>query len=97
MTEEDLAEDMGGGLEFHTKMQTEEDKFSEILRHLVADVGLLKVCSEDKAIKFGGLGMRTLQECTVWIEANFKNLRYGLMMDPLLMLDRIFGADDVEA
>ena len=41
--------------------------------------------------------MRTLQECSVWIEANFKNLWYGLMMDPLLMLDRIFGADDVEA
>lgn len=64
---------------------------------IVADVGLLKACAEDKSIKFGGLGLRSLQECHSWIDDNFKGLRYGLIMDPLLMLDRIFGSDDVEA
>lgn len=64
---------------------------------LVDDVGLLKACADDTAVKFGGLGLRNLQECHVWISENFKTLRYGLIMDPLLMLDRIFGADDAEA
>ena len=83
----------GAGL----RMEIELGRVAETIRHLVADVGLLKACTEDKSIKFAGLGLRTLQECNLWIEKNFKNLRYGLMMDPLLMLDRIFGADDVEA
>lgn len=64
---------------------------------IISDVGLLKACAEDKSIKFGGLGLRTLQECHGWIGENFTGLRYGLVMDPLLMLDRIFGSDDVEA
>jgi hypothetical protein len=65
---------------------------------LVDDVGLLKAsCADDTAVKFGGLGLRNLQECHVWISENFKTLRYGLIMEPLLMLDRIFGADDAEA
>lgn len=64
---------------------------------LVADIGLLKACSEDKSVKFGGLGLRTLHECREWVGVNFKSLRYGLVMDPLLLLDRIFGADDAEA
>jgi hypothetical protein len=64
---------------------------------LVNDVGLLKACADDTAVKFGGLGLRNLQECHEWIGENFKTLRYGLIMDPLLMLDRIFGADDAEA
>lgn len=67
------------------------------IRMIIGDVGLLKACAEDKSIKFGGLGLRTLQECHTWIDENFKGLRYGLVMDPLLMLDRIFGSDDVEA
>ena len=69
---------------------------NEILM-IVADIGLLKACSEDKSVKFGGLGLRTLQECREWVGVNFKSLRYGLVMDPLLLLDRIFGADDAEA
>ena len=72
-------------------------EITEVTRLLTADVGLLKACAEDKSIKFGGLGLRTLQECNVWITENFQGLRYGLMIDPLLMLDRIFGSDDVEA
>jgi hypothetical protein len=64
---------------------------------LVGDIGLLKACSDDESVKFGGLGLRTLQECHGWVGDNFKNLRYGLVLDPLLLLDRIFGSDDAEA
>ena len=80
-----------------SKMKEELTRVAEATRLLVADVGLLKACAEDKSIKFGGLGLRTLQECNTWISTNFQGLRYGLIMDPLLMLDRIFGSDDVEA
>ncbi len=64
---------------------------------IVVDVGLLKTCEEDESIKFGGLGLQTLQECHLWIEENFHGLRNGLVFEPLLMLDRIFGSDNVEA
>ena len=69
----------------------------EEVKSLKADMALLKGSSEDKSVKFGGLGLRSIQECHVWIKANFAGYRYGLIMDPLLMLDRIFGSDDVEA
>ena len=64
------------------------------IQNLVRDVGVLKASTEDKSIKFGGLGLRDLSECSEWVNSNFDTHRYGLVMDPLLMLDRIFGSDD---
>jgi hypothetical protein len=64
---------------------------------IIADVGSQKACAEDKSIKFRGLGLRFVQECHAWIDGYFKGIRYGLIMDPLLILDRIFGSDDLEA
>jgi hypothetical protein len=69
----------------------------EATRLLISDVGLLKASAKDKSIKFGGLGLRTLQECNTWVLFNLPVLRYGPIMDPLLVLDRIFILDDVEA
>ena len=69
----------------------------EEVKSLRADVAFLKITSEDKSVKFGGLGIRSIQECHAWIQENFVGYRYGLVMDPLLMLDRIFGSDDIEA
>ena len=77
-----------------------EEEFSRVAHEigkLVRDVGILKASTEDKSIKFGGLGLRDLSECNEWVNAKFKTLRYGLVMDPLLMLDRIFGTDDMDA
>jgi hypothetical protein len=65
------------------------------LRQLLSDVALLKACSRDKeAVKFGNLGLKSIQDCQMWIRKNFSCHRYGLIMDPLLMLDRICGNDD---
>jgi hypothetical protein len=64
----------------------------EEIEKLKVDVGMLKTCSEDRSIKFSGLGIRSIQECLLWVNKHFETYRYGLMMDPLLMLDRIFGA-----
>ena len=63
---------------------------------LVAEVGLLKKSVEDTSVKFGGLDLRSIQACHEWIQSKFSGYRYGLIMDPLLMLDRVFGSDDSE-
>lgn len=65
------------------------------MKNLKADMVLLKGLSDDKSIKFGGLGLKSIQECHLWIKVNFEGYRYGLMMDPLLILDSIFGSDNV--
>ena len=69
----------------------------EATRLLISDVGLLKASAKDKSIKFGGLGLRTLQESNTWVLLNLPGLRHGPIMDPLLVLNRIFRLDDVEA
>jgi hypothetical protein len=65
-------------------------------RQLVEDVGVLKISAEATAIKFGNLGLRNLQECSRWVDLNFSEARYGLVVDPLILLDRIFGNDEVD-
>ena len=66
---------------------------SAVLKQLVTEVALLKVGALESTVKFGGLGLRSIQDCQVWINENFSCYRYGLIMDPLLMLDRIWGDD----
>jgi hypothetical protein len=83
--------------EDRVRMKEELTRVAEATQLLIEDVGLMKACAEDKAIKFGGLGLRTLQEYNDWVNVHFEGLRYGLFMDPLLMLDRIFGFDDAKA
>lgn len=77
-----------------------EPEFSPSIRimlsdiaQLTEDVRMLKSCAEDTAVKFGGLGLKSLQECHSWVLKNFADCRYGLVLDPLLMLERIFGGD----
>ncbi|KAI2509118.1 hypothetical protein MHU86_5237 [Fragilaria crotonensis] len=65
-------------------------------RQLVEDVGLLKVSAEATSIKFGNLGIRNLQECSTWVKKNYPDARYGLVIDPLTLLDRLFGDDEVD-
>jgi hypothetical protein len=38
---------------------------------LVAEVALLKKSAEDTSVKFGGLGLRSIQECHEWIQSKF--------------------------
>ena len=58
-------------------MRTEEElhRFAEEIRMLSRDVGVLKANSEDKSIKFGGLGIRDLSECFEWVVKNFSSYR----------------------
>ena len=71
--------------------------FAHTIRQLVEDVGLLKASTEDMSIKFAHLDLRNLNECGAWITTQFKDFRYGLIMDPLVMLDRIFGEDEASS
>ena len=73
---------------------------SEILELMMSDVArlelevkMLKAYADSSAVKFGGLGLKSLEECHSWVKAHFDENRYGLVMDPLLMLERIFGGD----
>jgi hypothetical protein len=68
---------------------------AQLFKQLVADVALLKATVKDDSVKFGGLGLRSIQDCQGWIHTHFDCYRYGLMMDPLLLLDRICGNDDI--
>ena len=63
------------------------------------DVRALKstLLEDSTAIKFGNLRLRNIHECSRWIKKNFEGMRYGLMMDPVLMLERIYGDDKVDA
>jgi hypothetical protein len=63
---------------------------------LLEDVGALKLTTETTAIKFGNLGIRNLQESSPWVALNFSEERYGLVVDPLNLLDRLFGDDQVD-
>ena len=72
----------------------EEEDVRSILAKLIDDVKALQTSNQISAIKFGGLGIRDLSECATWISKNFSHHRYGLIMDPLVMLDRIYGDDD---
>jgi hypothetical protein len=91
----------GGGSSGFESGSTQHMRFDDharmVITQLVVDVGLLKAAATDKALKFGGLGLRSIQDCQVWIEENFSCYRYGLIMDPLLMLDRVFGNDGLES
>ena len=68
---------------------------ARLFKQLVADVSLLKATVKDDSVKFGGLGLRSIQDCQEWIHTHFVCYRYGLMMDPLLLLDRICGDDGI--
>ena len=66
-----------------------------ILSKLIDDVKSLQAAKQHASVKFGGLGFSDLTDCAVWIEAHFSGHQYGLIMDPLLMLDRIYGDDEL--
>jgi hypothetical protein len=85
--------DQGDG---HRDLESQVGTIVEQMNQLIADVTVLKAVSEDKSVKFAGLGWRSLLDCQDWVRNNFGSHRYGLIMDPLLMLDRIFGSDDAE-
>ena len=69
--------------------EREEPQVSSILAKLIDDVRILQSAKQNTSIKFGGLGISDLSECAAWISKNFSGYQYGLIMDPLVMLDRI--------
>ena len=78
----------------------ENSRFTEELfqklNQLMEDVNILKISAEASAVKFGNLGLRNLQECSRWVSEHYTEARYGLVIDPLALLDRIFGDDEVD-
>jgi hypothetical protein len=77
---------------------TTDWKADPVFTQLLADVSSLKSSvNESSAVKFAGLVLRDVKDSIRWVENNFSCLRYGLILDPLLMLERIFGDDEVDS
>ena len=75
---------------------TDEGSAKSILSKQIDDVKSLQAAKQNTTIKFGGLGISAdLGYCSAWISQHFKGHQYGLIMDRLLMLDRIHGDDEV--
>lgn len=90
-------EDKGRCHSFTMELEGQVQTLSIQIKQLTADVMMLKAVAEDKSVsKFAGLGSRSIIDCQEWIQVHFSGYRYGLIMDPLLMLDCIFGSDDAE-
>lgn len=86
----------GRGLDTSEVLPLSVRKLIADIGRLTADVEALKANAEDTSVKFGGLGLKSLQDCHAWVGANFGEHRYGLVMDPLLMMERIFGGDSAD-
>ena len=71
------------------------EHIQSILSKRIDDVKCLQTAKHTTSIRFANLGMRDLSDCGAWIAKNFKHYKYGLIMDPLLMLDQIHGDDEV--
>ena len=72
-----------------------DDSVRSILSKLMDEVKILQSSKQNAVIKFGNLGITDLSDCAAWIDVHFKGYHYGLIMDPLLMLDRIYGDEEV--
>ena len=93
-----IGTDVGIGREVISDRESMDRSVQEDIRRridsLASDIDALKANGDVSAVKFGGLGFRNVHGCYNWMVANFPNRRYGLIMDPLLMLERICGADE---
>ena len=58
---------------------------------MIDEVEVLKISAEGTAIKFGSLGLKSLQECGEWTAIHFPKNDYGLIIDPLIFLDPLNG------
>ena len=65
-----------------------EETMKSILAKLIDNVKFLQSGKQNTSIKY-------LADCSAWISKNFEGYQYGLIMGPLLMLDRIYREDNV--
>jgi hypothetical protein len=72
-----------------------EDKLDKVLasnEDLERRLARILAESEVDAIKFAGLGLRSVDEVAAWVATNFPQRSYGLIIDAYLLLDLV--ADD---
>ena len=66
---------------------------NDLVGELVREVDILKNKGDASATKFADLSFKSHEDCFEWIQIHFTKKRYGLIMDPLIMLDKICGDD----
>ena len=64
-----------------------------VIDELLKDVDTLKNKGDASATKFADLAFKSHEDCFDWVQVHFTKKRYGLIMDPLIMLDKICGDD----
>ena len=64
----------------------------ERMLSMESELEALKTAGDVSAIKFGSLGFRNVNDCHEWAIKNLPEGRYGLITDPLFMIERICGA-----
>jgi hypothetical protein len=66
---------------------------NDVVEVLVKEVEILKNKGDASATKFADISFKSHEDCFEWIQIHFTKKRYGLIMDPLIMLDKICGDD----
>ena len=69
------------------------DFVSNTIDCLAREVDNLKSKGDASTTKFAELVFRNHEDYFEWVQTHFTKKRYGLIMDPLIMLDRICGDD----
>ena len=65
----------------------------DVVDELVKEVESLKNKGGVSSTKFADLSFKSHEDCFEWVQIHFTKKRYGLIMDPLIMLDKICGDD----
>ena len=71
-------------------------EFLGMFHMLMEDVKQVKNSADSSTIKFGRLCLRNLKEVNEWVGVHYTEMQYGLFIDPLLLLDRVFGFDEID-
>ena len=83
------------GMEENEERESEDGEFKSMIERrfegLDQEISAIRSSGDASTVKFGELGFKTVSDCHDWAIANFPGRRYGLIMDPLLMLDKICG------
>ena len=83
------------GIEENEQREAEEAEFKSMIERRFEGVDqeilMIRSAGDASIVKFGELGFKSVTEGHDWALEHFPGRRYGLIVDPLLMLDKICG------
>ena len=83
------------GIEDNEQREAEDAEFKSMIERrfdgVDQEISMIRCAGDASTVKFGELGFKSVTECPDWALEHFPGRRYGLIVDPLLMLDKICG------